>query len=465
MLAMRLATLIAASLLLAVGFVAPSCSSATRAQLAGSERGEARNGWIPVRLEGTPAQIGFQHGYLLAPEIDDGLQVIKLSVTHQTRRDWEFFRAAAKDILWPHIDAEYREELTGIARGVAERGVKADVWDIVALNANIELTYYTDVLDAAKKSSAPEKCSAFVATGSWTRDGRPLMAHNNWSGYLEGERWNVIFDIRPASGHRILMDGFPGLIHSGDDFGLNDAGILITETTISGFHGFDTAGVPEFVRARKAMQYAASIDDFDRIMRDGNNGGYANTWLIADVKTGEVARLELGLKHVTLERTRDGYFAGANFPIDPKLTAEETTFIPTDPTASGCARRARFDQLMPALKGQLDVAAAKRIMADHVDVTQGTGDSPSEHSLCGHVELSPRGMKPWQDAYGPAGTVQAKVTDGAMAARMELEAAIGHPCGASFVAADHLARHPEFAWQKPLLRDLPARPWTTFAAR
>jgi len=84
------------------------------------------------------------------------------------------------------------------------------------------------------------------------------------------------------------------LIHSGDDFGLNTAGIVITETTITGFHGFDSDGVPEFVRARKAMQYSASIDDVARIFKEGNNGGYANDWLIADTRKGEIASLELG---------------------------------------------------------------------------------------------------------------------------------------------------------------------------
>ena len=48
------------------------------------------------------------------------------------------------------------------------------------------------------------------------------------------------------------MDGVPGLIHSADDFGINDAGIMITETTISDFHGFDENGIPEFVRARQS---------------------------------------------------------------------------------------------------------------------------------------------------------------------------------------------------------------------
>ena len=274
----------------------------------------------------------------------------------------------------------------------------------------------------------------------------------------------MIFDLRPAHGQRILMDGMPGLIHSGDDFGMNAAGIAITETTISEFRGFDPAGVPEFVRARKAMQYATGIDDFDRIMRAGNNGGYANTWLVADTAHNEIARLELGLVHVTLERATDGVFFGANFPIDPGLAAEETDFPANDPAVSACARRTRWEQLMPEFKGRIDLAAAKRFLADHVDAYAGKADAPSERTLCGHVDLSPRGMKPWQDEFGPAGTVQAKAADAAMVGRMELEAAMGHPCGLDFHAVEHLARYPQHAWQKGLLRDLPSRPWTLFSA-
>ena len=153
-----------------------------------------------------------------------------------------------------------------------------------------------------------------------------MIAHNNWTDYMTGSRWNIMFDIAPEHGNRFIMDGMPGLIHSGDDFGINSAGIMITETTISQFHGFDPNGIPEFVRARKAMQYSASIDDFARIMKDGNNGGYANDWLIADRNTGEIASLELGLKHVNLWRTKDGYFVGSNYPIDPALAKDETDF-------------------------------------------------------------------------------------------------------------------------------------------
>src|SRR5260370_35517237 len=87
----------------------------------------------------------------------------------------------------------------------------------------------------------------------------------------------MVFDIAPSSGYRILMDGFPGLIHSADDFGVNAAGILITETTITRFQGWNPDGIPEFVRARKAMQYSTSIDEFARWMKEGNNAGGAHT--------------------------------------------------------------------------------------------------------------------------------------------------------------------------------------------
>ena len=246
------------------------------------------------------------------------------------------------------------------------------------------------------------------------------------------------------------MDGMPGLIHSGDDFGLNSAGIMITETTISQFSGFDPDGVPEFVRARKAMQYAASIDDFARIMKDGNNGGYANNWLVADRKTNEVASLELGLKNVTLQRTRDGFFVGSNFPVNEKLMREETEFDPKNAAESANARHTRWLQIMEQNKGKIDAHAAERFLADHFDTYENKVDA-NERTLCGHLDLSPRGWQPWAGPYAPTGAVQNKVSDAAMAESMTMRAALGHSCGIGFKAAAHLRKHTEFAWQRPAI--------------
>jgi hypothetical protein len=438
-------------------------------RLNGASRKPAVSGWTFVHLEGTPAKIGYQHGYLLAPEIADSLKVIQLESQHDNNRDWQFFREAAQKMMWPRIEQEYRDELQGIADGAAAHGVALDVWDVAAMNAFLEWPYYIKEYDKqqGRKDPVPpgtaEHCSAFAATGRYTTDGRVVIAHNNWSSYLDGERWTVIFDILPARGHRIVMDGMPGLIHSGDDFGLNDAGIVITETTIGGFSGFDTAGIPEFVRARKAMQYSESIDDFARLMKEGNNGGYANDWLVADTRRNEIAHLELGLKNVTLERSSDGYFVGSNFPKNERLIREETDFDPKDLSKSGNARRVRWEQLMAENKGRIDLAAAQRFLADHVDSYAKKVD-PNERTLCGHIDLSPRGSLPWMGPYGIAGAVQNKATTAAMAATMTLAAATGHACGIGFNAAAHVKAHPEFAWQRELLRDMPSGKWATFSA-
>lgn len=432
-----------------------------------------QGGWTYVHLEGSPAEIGFEHGYLLASEIDDALEAIKLFDTHQTQRGWEFFRETAREKLWPHIDAEYQQELQGIADGVKAHGVDLDVYDIVALNAFEEVPdYYVPWLNKkekqakAPKLAAPGNCSAFIATGAYTKDHQIVIAHNNWTSYLAGERWVIIFDIVPQNGQRILMDGFPGVITSDDDFGVNAAGIMITETTITQFEGWDPNGKPEFMRSRKALQYANSIDDYVRIIKEGNNGGYANDWLIGDRKTGEIAYLELGLKNTPLWRTKDGYFVSSNFARDAKLIKEETSgFDPNDRSSSMNARHARGDELIKEAKGKIDVEMAERFLSDHVDSFESDKPQPDERSLCGHVDASSRGVKEWGwNAYNPGGAVQGKATDSKMAANMSFVARAGHPCGADFTAADFLERHPEFSWQKPLLRDMKAGPWTTFQA-
>jgi hypothetical protein len=56
------------------------------------------------------------------------------------------------------------------------------------------------------------------------------------------------------------------------------------------------------------------------------------------------------------------------------------------------------------------------------------------------------------------------VTSSALVKEMKMWAHMGHPCGRDFVAADFLAKHPEYAWQKPYLKDMKAHPWTLFEA-
>src|SRR6185295_18147522 len=276
-------------------------------------------------------------------------------------------RKYAMEVLWPRVDGEWREEIDGIVEGVRSRGSAYDRADLVAYNGLLDLDKFEPGegtgsagraksgacgADGSKGSSGstgtndsggtrranpvkePElpkenkraktiernsRCSAFIATGRDTADGNIVVGHETWDSFLSGQRVNVIADIRPTHGHRFIMDTMPGLIHSATDFIINDAGLVITETTISDTEGFDPGGIPEFARIRKASQYAENLDDFYRIMFTGNNGGYANTWLAGDIKTGAIAKLEMGCRNVIFHRSRDGAYYGANYPEDEKL--------------------------------------------------------------------------------------------------------------------------------------------------
>lgn len=448
-------------------FAAPTRSLQAE-QLKNAYRFE-RDHWIYVHLEGTPKQIGFQHGWLLAPEIADALVAVKLEETHNTQRSWDFFRQTAQQVLWPHIEAEYRQELQGIVAGARAHGAKLDLWDVVALNANEEVPdYYVPWLDKQQKRAyaprlrAPGNCSAFVATGSWTKDHQPVIAHNNWTSYMIGERWRIVFDLVPVHGQRILMDGFPGAISSGDDFGINAARLVVTETTITGYSSYDPHKAPEFVRERKALQYATSIDEFVTIFLAQNNGGYANDWLLADYKTGEIARFEVGLKLHKVWRSKDGFFAGANYPSDPAFIKAETDFDPTNDASSPNARRKRWDAWMAQNKGRIDSTVAQAGLADHWDSFEAK-ESADERSLCGHIHISPRGVPEWEWApYMPGGAVSAKVADSTLVNAFTFKARAGLPCGQDFLAEKFLDAHPQFGWQSSVLHDMKGNPWTKF---
>jgi hypothetical protein len=287
------------------------------------------------------------------------------------------------------------------------------------------------------------------------------MGHNAWTNYVVGTRWNIVFDIKPQAGSRLLMDGLPGVIVSDDDFTITSAGMLITETTITQFEGWDSAGKPEFARARKAMQYSRSIDDFVRIMLDGNNGGYANDWLIGDNKTGEIALFELGLKNHSVQRTKDGCYFGSNFPVSPKLLREETKFDEHNKGSSPNARKVRWEQLIAEHKGMIDVDLGKRFENDDFDVIVNRHEA-NERTLCGRVEISPRGTPEWDwGPYYPGGTVQSKVTDAALAERMAFWGQVGHH-GSDFLADPFIDAHAEYQWMRGLLKDMKSGPWSYF---
>ncbi len=420
-----------------------------------------KNGWICLQIEGEPFERGFQRGYLTANEIDDFFKTVAYLEKFETAKEINFFTEAAAKLFKNKVSEEYVQEMKGMVAGMEKAGKKITFEQMLFMNGFIDVLWHWFPQQQGKAKQPEPGCSAFIVTGDATADGKIVMAHNSWYFYAILRFCNIIVDIVPDKGHRILMQSWGPCLYSATDFFITGAGLIGTETTIGGFSGFDSAGIPVFERARKAMQYANNIDEWAQIMIENNNGAYANSWLLGDINTNEIARLELGLKHHKLEKKNNGYFTGSNIVDDINILREETQATYDDVRDFCVARRVRWKQLMKKNYGKIDTEIAKQMLADHYDVYLEK-EQPSFRTICGHWELD-NGMVPGtQGAYLPGGAVDGKVVNSNMAKNFKLWAKWGSSCDIGFNATEFLEKHPQYEWLNGYLKDLPAKPWTIF---
>lgn len=431
------------------------------------------NGWIHLRVGGEPFARGFQHGYLVAAEYADAIRVYE-AMTYQTMGfDYAFFVEKAVEYHTSKITPELTSEMEGIAAGLTAAGVPTTLGDIIGWNAYMEMTGYwwptvaSQYVNSAPLGTRQSHCSAFIATGSATADGRIVIGHESFTEFWNGQFMNVILDLTPDEGHRIVMQTSPGWIASMTDFWVTGGGLVVVETTMVGYEGYDVDKTPEYVRARNASQYATSIDEWVELMDAGNNGGYANMWLIGDIKTGEIADYEQGLIYQNLQKKTDGWYFGDNAPDDPRIRNVESSDTGyNDVRQQTGARRVRWPQLLTQFDGRIDETIGQTMLGDTFDPYLGY-INPSSRTICSHYDKDPMYYVSdpnavWNVPFYPAGSVEGKVTTAAAAESMTMWAIFGRADGAPFDAEEFLRIHPQWNWQEGFLYSRPSQPWTLF---
>ena len=341
-------------------------------------------GWIYLHIEGEPYERGYQHGHLMAREIPEYLE--RCAALLGSKDHWDDYRTTANALFLRGFDREILEEMRGIADGASDAGARwkgrrVDLLDIVVANTTVEMGELAPAVSAMptgleglrldappysdrRRDSPKDHCSAFAATGPATPDGKMVIGHVTWWPLTLAEQTNVMLDIKPASGHRMLIQSYPGGIESGTDWYQNDAGVVLTETTIDQTP-FNAAGTPVAFRARMAIQYSDNIDDVVRLLSTQNNGLYTNEWIMGDAKTNEIAIFDLGTNHTKLWRSSKnewfgntpGFYWGDNNAKDLNVRLEDypdpkgdPEFIPYVPSRRDMA----WQQLYNQYHGQID---------------------------------------------------------------------------------------------------------------
>ncbi len=351
-----------------------------------------QNGWAVLHIEGEPYDRGYQHGVLMAHEIERYIAALsEHRATKSPTEYWDLYRELVGGLYLRRFDREYLEEMKGIAEGAAAAGAKAggrpiDLTDIAGVNLWIELACLGDALQITPsgvegvKGSLPKPgyppappehhCSAFAATGPATADGKIVFGHITMWNIHQASHFFVWLDVKPAKGHRVVMQTFPGGIYSGMDYYISSSGLMLTETTLDQTR-FNTDGTPLATRARHALQYANTIDELARELSDRNNGLYTNEWIMGDANTNEIAVLELGTNASRFRRSGkkewlipgvEGFYWGCNNGKDLAVRLDTYASLdgkPGDASWRPSDRDLAWLKLYRDHRGKIDVAFGK----------------------------------------------------------------------------------------------------------
>ena len=411
-------------------------------------------GWIVLHIEGGPHERGYQHGRLLAGEIAAFVRCFAAEQSPKAPEEgWRITRTLANALFLRRFEREYLEEMKGIADGAAAAGAKfdgrpIDIVDIAAVNCWPEIETLDGALHATPtglegirfRDTQPKKmpeppmghCSAFAATGPATADGKIVFGHITMFALYASNHFNLWLDVKPAKGHRVLMQSFPGGIQSGMDYYQNDAGLMVCETTIRQTR-FNQTGFTLASRIRKALQYSASIDEVADYLTKENNGLYTNEWLIGDAKTDEIAMLQLGTHKFRLSRSGKNEWFGN-----------------TPGFYWGCNNTKDLDVRLEAIPGPNDRPA---------NMVWHASDRDKEwqklyHEHFGKIDANFAKLAFTTPPLAAIHSLDAKFTTSALAKELKSVGLFGPPLGRTWRPNDHEKK------TFPEIRPLVSHPWT-----
>ncbi|NOZ63571.1 MAG: hypothetical protein GXO71_01235 [Caldiserica bacterium] len=191
-------------------------------------------------LQGTPYQMGYQHGVLLKREVREMIdKVLAISFSQQPGwidKAWE----QVKDFIPPR----YREEMRGLAEGSGVPLRKIELANIFP-----ELFH----------------CSGGAFFGKATLGGE--FFHIRILDYMTEPNFQknaVVMVVKPQKGNAFISAGFAGFI--GSVTGMNVQGIAIGEMGGEGFGKWK--GIPMAFLFRKALEEANTFEEAVKIFRD-----------------------------------------------------------------------------------------------------------------------------------------------------------------------------------------------------
>ncbi len=384
----------------------------------GRARKKIMDGNIFLYLDGSPYEMGFQHGRLLAEEISRGVvpEFANPLDSVPTYRDktrivkWFVMKYLEFKVYAPlerNTPPAYLQELKGIADG---SGLDFRTVFIANFLSDMKMVMFKgDITGKFTIARGVVSCSDFAAANKATRDGKMIIGRN--TDYTGQGRWmknQTVFVYGPKNGLSYAHISTAGIIKC--NAGMNEKGI-----TVGGhFMGFDDAaagGISFAILENEIMRKASSIDEAISILR---NAKIAGSWglFICDGKTRTAVAVEANSRMVTVRAMKDDVLYLTNYAITEKM-AKHDFFRRKNLFMRDIAGRYRdLGILIQRNYGRITPEMAAEFMGNHFDFVvnaeRSCGNSVGAISTITSVVFAPEqrifwlasGSEPaWNNAY------------------------------------------------------------------
>ena len=340
------------------------------------------------RLQGTPREVGRQHGEALRSMIRAHLELIytqgaqRSNLAPETGRRWALAFGPMIGEAAPH----FLEEIEGVAEGAGIERAEA-----------LLLQVRQEVAHVARFGAVDLECTSFAVSGPYTRTGTTFAGQNaDLAGGIEAFSAVVTFAVtgKPA----VMMLVPAGQISY---LGISSEG-LSADANFLRSAGWRT-GFPRYLLTRLAIEQPTLKAAVDAALTPRRAS--SRNLLLAD-RTGAMVDIETTAQEHGLA-WGDGCLVHANHHVLPGMAGHETATA-EERHNSGC-RQDRIAALMEEHRGRIDATVLKTVLRDHAN---------RPHSICAH---------PGERVSYSFASIVSDLEAGAM------EVAVGPPCEHDYV--------------------------------
>jgi len=340
------------------------------------------------RLQGTPREVGRQHGEALRSMIRAHLELIytqgaqRSNLAPETGRRWALAFGPMIGEAAPH----FLEEIEGVAEGAGIERAEA-----------LLLQVRQEVAHVARFGAVDLECTSFAVSGPYTRAGTTFAGQNaDLAGGIEAFSAVLTFAVtgKPA----VMMLVPAGQISY---LGISSEG-LSADANFLRSAGWRT-GFPRYLLTRLAIEQPTLKAAVDAALTPRRAS--SRNLLLAD-RTGAMVDIETTAQEHGLEWGA-GCLVHANHHVLPGMGGHETATA-EERHNSGC-RQDRIAALMEEHRGRIDATVLKTVLRDHAN---------RPHSICAH---------PGERVSYSFASIVSDLEAGAM------EVAVGPPCEHDYV--------------------------------